>query len=166
MVGWHHRYDGHEFEQALGVGDGQRGLACCSPWVANRHDWASELNCALYICVYTVIYVNSTHVYTQQIYITVYTHTYAHTHIYIYIYTYPGVCITHQWNLQWKMFSSSWRFYFIRIAVNFLLEMGFTLSHTKSIWPTYINLSQIHCTSQNTCFQNWYSNGFHNILTI
>ena len=32
MVGWHHRLDGHEFEQALGVGDGQGGLACCSPW--------------------------------------------------------------------------------------------------------------------------------------
>ena len=34
MVEWHHRCDGHEFDQALGVGDGQRGLACCSPWVA------------------------------------------------------------------------------------------------------------------------------------
>ena len=32
MVGWHHRLDGHEFEQAPGVGDGQGGLACCSPW--------------------------------------------------------------------------------------------------------------------------------------
>ena len=32
MVGWHHRLDGHEFEQAPGVGDGQRGLVCCSPW--------------------------------------------------------------------------------------------------------------------------------------
>ena len=32
MVGWHHRLDGHEFEQALGVGGGQRSLACCSPW--------------------------------------------------------------------------------------------------------------------------------------
>ena len=29
MVGWHHRLNGYEFEQALGVGDGQRGLACC-----------------------------------------------------------------------------------------------------------------------------------------
>ena len=28
MVGWHHRLNGHEFEQALGVGDGQGGLAC------------------------------------------------------------------------------------------------------------------------------------------
>ena len=32
MVGWHHRLDGHEFEQVPGVGDGQGSLACCSPW--------------------------------------------------------------------------------------------------------------------------------------
>ena len=32
MIGWHHRLDGHEFEQALGVGDGQGSLGCCSPW--------------------------------------------------------------------------------------------------------------------------------------
>ena len=31
MVGWHHRLDGPEFEQALGVGDGQGSLACCRP---------------------------------------------------------------------------------------------------------------------------------------
>ena len=29
MVGWHHQLDGHEFEQALGVGDGQGSLVCC-----------------------------------------------------------------------------------------------------------------------------------------
>ena len=32
MVGWHHQLDGHEFEQTLGVGDGQGSLMCCSPW--------------------------------------------------------------------------------------------------------------------------------------
>ena len=32
MVGWHHQLNGDEFEQALGVGDGQGSLACCSPW--------------------------------------------------------------------------------------------------------------------------------------
>ena len=32
MVGWHHWLNGHEFEQALGDGEGQRSLACCSPW--------------------------------------------------------------------------------------------------------------------------------------
>ena len=37
MVGWHHRLDGHEFEQAPGVGDGQESLACCSSWC--RQSW-------------------------------------------------------------------------------------------------------------------------------
>ena len=32
MVDWHHGLDGHEFEQSLGVGDGQESLTCCSPW--------------------------------------------------------------------------------------------------------------------------------------
>jgi len=32
IVRWHHQLDGHELEQALGVGDGQGSLACCSPW--------------------------------------------------------------------------------------------------------------------------------------
>jgi len=32
LVGWHHRLDGHEFEQVPGVSDGQGSLACCSPW--------------------------------------------------------------------------------------------------------------------------------------
>ena len=32
MVGWYHPLDGHELEQALGVGDGQGSLVCCSPW--------------------------------------------------------------------------------------------------------------------------------------
>ena len=38
MVGWHHRRDGHEFEQAPGVGDGQGGLACFSPWGRKESD--------------------------------------------------------------------------------------------------------------------------------
>ena len=32
IIGWHHRLDRHEFEQAAGVDDGQGSLACCSPW--------------------------------------------------------------------------------------------------------------------------------------
>ena len=32
MVGWHHQLNGHECEWTLGTGDGQGGLACCSPW--------------------------------------------------------------------------------------------------------------------------------------
>ena len=38
MVAWHHRFDGPEFEQAPGVGDGQGSLACCSPWGHNELD--------------------------------------------------------------------------------------------------------------------------------
>ena len=38
MAGWHHQLNGHEFEQALGVVDGQRSLVGCSPWVAKS--WA------------------------------------------------------------------------------------------------------------------------------
>ena len=38
MVGWHHRLNGHEFEQAPGVGDGQGSLACCSPWGHKESD--------------------------------------------------------------------------------------------------------------------------------
>ena len=38
MVGWHHRHDGLELDQALGVGDGQGGLVCCSPWGCKELD--------------------------------------------------------------------------------------------------------------------------------
>ena len=43
MAGWHHRLYGHEFEQALGVGDGQGGLACCGPWGHKESDTMSNL---------------------------------------------------------------------------------------------------------------------------
>ena len=42
MVGQHHWLDGHEFEQALGVGDGQGGLACCSPWDHKESDMTEQ----------------------------------------------------------------------------------------------------------------------------
>ena len=38
MLGWHHRLDGHGFQQAPGVGDGQGGLACCDPWGRKESD--------------------------------------------------------------------------------------------------------------------------------
>ena len=44
MVGRHHRFDGHEFEQAPGVGDGQGILACCSPWNCKESDMSERLN--------------------------------------------------------------------------------------------------------------------------
>ena len=46
MVGCHHWLDGHEFEQAPGVGDGQGSLECCSPWGhkgSNTTEWLNWL---------------------------------------------------------------------------------------------------------------------------
>ena len=44
MVWWHHRCDGHEFEQVLGDGDGQGSLACCSPWGCKESETTEQLN--------------------------------------------------------------------------------------------------------------------------
>ena len=44
MVGWHHRLDGHKFEQAPGIGDGQGSLACGSPWGHKESDTTERLN--------------------------------------------------------------------------------------------------------------------------
>ena len=44
MVGWHHQLDGHEFGWTLGVGDGQGGLASCSPWGGKESDTTEQLN--------------------------------------------------------------------------------------------------------------------------
>ena len=44
MVGWHHKLNEHKFEKALGVGDGQGGLACCSPWGCKELDMTEWLN--------------------------------------------------------------------------------------------------------------------------
>ena len=44
MVGWHQQLNGHEFEQAPGVGDGQGGLACCSPWGRKELETTERLN--------------------------------------------------------------------------------------------------------------------------
>ena len=53
MVRWHHRHDGHEFESTPGVGDGQGGLACCSPWGHKESDTTEWL----------------THIHTQSYYV-------------------------------------------------------------------------------------------------
>ena len=53
MVGWHHQLNRHEFGQVPGVGDGQGGLACCSPWghkesdITERLNWTEEHNLLL-----------------------------------------------------------------------------------------------------------------------
>ena len=44
MVGWHHRLNGHEFEQAPGAGEGQGKLAGCSPWNCKESDTTERLN--------------------------------------------------------------------------------------------------------------------------
>ena len=44
MVGWHQQLDGHKFEQAPGVGEGQESLACCSPWGCKELDTIKRLN--------------------------------------------------------------------------------------------------------------------------
>ena len=44
MIGWYHRFEGHEFEQALGVGDGQGSLVCCNPWGRKESDTTEQLN--------------------------------------------------------------------------------------------------------------------------
>ena len=46
MVGWHHQLDGLEFEQALGVYDGQGSLVCCGPWGCKESDMTEQLSTA------------------------------------------------------------------------------------------------------------------------
>ena len=47
MVGWHHRFNGHEFEQAPGVGDGHGSLECCSSWGHKELDTTERLTLSL-----------------------------------------------------------------------------------------------------------------------
>ena len=44
MVGWHHRFNGHEFEQTQGSSEGQKSLVCCSPWGCKELDTTESLN--------------------------------------------------------------------------------------------------------------------------
>ena len=44
VVGWHHRLNGHEFEQTLGDSERQGSLACCSPWGCKELDMTKRLN--------------------------------------------------------------------------------------------------------------------------
>ena len=57
MVGWHHWLNAHEFEWTLGVGDGQGGLVCCSPWGCKELDmtelnWASMQNFSILVFLF------------------------------------------------------------------------------------------------------------------
>ena len=51
MVGWHHWFNGPEFEWTLGVGDGQGGLMCCSPWGCKESDTTEGLN---WLCLHWI----------------------------------------------------------------------------------------------------------------
>ena len=44
MVGWHHRLNGHKFEQTLGDSEGQGSLVCCSSWDSEESDTTEQLN--------------------------------------------------------------------------------------------------------------------------
>ena len=44
MIGWHHHFNGYEFEQAPVVGNGQGSLVCCSPWGCEESDMTERLN--------------------------------------------------------------------------------------------------------------------------
>ena len=54
MVGWHHRLNGHEFEQAPGDGEGQESLMCCSPWGCKESDTTERLNAYAYMSDYVL----------------------------------------------------------------------------------------------------------------
>ena len=56
MIGWHHRFDGHEFEQALGVGDGQGSLVCFSPWGSKESDTTERLSLSFQLSYYLQIF--------------------------------------------------------------------------------------------------------------
>ena len=51
IIGWHHRLNGHEFEQALGDGEGQGSLVCFSPWSLKESDMIERLNNNNFLCV-------------------------------------------------------------------------------------------------------------------
>ena len=54
MVGWHHRLNRHEFEQAPGVGDGQGSLGCCSPWGFKESDTTEQMNWTEHFCIFEI----------------------------------------------------------------------------------------------------------------
>ena len=62
MVQWHHKINGHDFEQTLGDSEGQGSLACCSPWGHKESDVTEQLNNKYAIpilCIALYAYVSS-----------------------------------------------------------------------------------------------------------
>ena len=67
MIGWHHWLNDHEFEQTLGVGDGQGGLAFCSPWIPKSWTQLSDWTIWTALTVITIAsIVNSTFCFSYQ----------------------------------------------------------------------------------------------------
>ena len=73
-IGWHHQVDGLEFEQTLGVGNGQGSLVCCSPWGHKELDMTEQQNwtvhstvcvcvCILHVYIYIYIYIYTPHLF-------------------------------------------------------------------------------------------------------
>ena len=62
IAGWHHRLNGHEFEQTPGLDDGQGGLACCSPWGRKELDMTERLNWTYRIMMAFVLIYSPFHV--------------------------------------------------------------------------------------------------------
>ena len=60
MVGWHHQLSGHKFEPALGDGEGQGSLECCSPWGRKESDTTEQLNRTELTCPIAAFMVNKT----------------------------------------------------------------------------------------------------------
>ena len=54
MVGWHHQLNAHEFEQALGDGEGQGSLVCCSSWGHKELDTTERLNTNNFLSYFSV----------------------------------------------------------------------------------------------------------------
>ena len=59
MAGWHHQFYVHELGQTVGHGEGQGGLACCSPWGRKDSDTDGQLNESNNNEAYYFLYVNS-----------------------------------------------------------------------------------------------------------
>ena len=70
MIGWHHRLDGHGFGWTLGVGDGQGGLVCYSPWGLKELDMTERLNCNelkfLYLSIKSFLFFHKAHLHKEK----------------------------------------------------------------------------------------------------
>ena len=100
IVGWHHRLNGHEFEQAPGVGDGQGGLHAAVHGAAKSWTWLSdwsELNIFMYFTVNIYIFVIVSYFIIQLkkcTYIWIYTYMCIYIYVYIHMYIYTHICMS------------------------------------------------------------------------